>query len=214
MLGFFPLLKSRGVNYTNFKMGFWHPIGPHGGETRERIIERKREEIDANGWTLWSFQYRLMLDDWHRELFAAKRDTVFVFCSEGRGAIDPARTDTLIKPIDCQSYRFVGEEDSRNHPMPNGVKVPHPFHPGKNLASAFVVQRVTYLIEPFQGPAVEWFSLKKGPWRQERVPPRGEYLIRPGGTITMRRVNAVLELKLPYLAVVSKDEGRGGGILA
>lgn len=214
MAGFFPLLEIHGVSYTNFRMAFWHPFGPHGGEPRDRIIDRKRAEIEANGWTLWSFQYRLMLDHWHHELLAAKRDTVFVFCSEGRGAVDPAKTGTLNKPIDCQSYRFVGEEDSGYQPMPNGVRVPHPFRPGNKLASAFVVQRITYRTEPFQGPVVEWFSLKKGPWRQERVPPRGEYLIRPGGTITMRRVNMVLELKPPYLAVVNKDEVRGGGILA
>lgn len=197
------------MSYTEFRLAFWHPFGAHGGERPNQIIKRKRAEIEANGWTLWSFQYRLMLKDWHRELLAAKRDTILVFCSEGRGAVDPASTGALIKPIDCRSYRFVAEENSEFQPMPNGVRVPHPFRLGKKLASAFVVQRVTYPIEPFQGPAVEWFSLKKGPWRQERVPTRGEYLIRPGGTITMRRVNALLELKPPYLAIVSKDEARG-----
>ena len=39
-------------------IGFWHPFGVHGGETREHIIKRKRSEIENNGWTLWSFQYR------------------------------------------------------------------------------------------------------------------------------------------------------------
>ena len=89
--------------------------------------------------------------------------------------------------------------------MPKGVRVPHPFRPGKRLASAFVVQRVICPVEPFPRPAVEWFSLKKGPWCQSRIPSRGVYLIRPGGTMAMRNVSAVLELKPPYLAVLSAD---------
>jgi hypothetical protein len=35
------------VNYAEFDIGFWHPFGPHGGETPEDIIERKRAEIAA-----------------------------------------------------------------------------------------------------------------------------------------------------------------------
>jgi len=108
------------------------------------IIERKRAEILANGWTLWSFTYRPMLADWHRELQNATGDGVFAFCSEGKGAVDPVREGSLSRAIDCQRYRFVdgGEEWL---PMPSGVRVPHPFQPGrKKLASAFVVQRIIY----------------------------------------------------------------------
>ena len=188
------------MSYTKFEFAFWHPFGPHAGETMKEIIARKRAEIEVNGWTLWSFQFRPMLEDWHRELSAAERNEVFVFCSEGRGASDPAST-----PIECKSYRFVGEEDTEWRPMPKGVRVPHPFRPGKKLASAFVVQRVICPVEPFHRSAVEWFSLKEGPWCQSRIPSRGVYLIRPGGTMAMRNVSAVLELKLPYLAVLSAD---------
>ena len=35
-----------------------HPFGPHGRETPEQILDPKRSEIAANGWTLWPFQYR------------------------------------------------------------------------------------------------------------------------------------------------------------
>ena len=188
------------MSYTKFETAFWHPFGPHAGEAMEQIIERKRAEIRANGWTLWSFQFRPMLEDWHRELSAAERNEVFVFCSEGGGASDPAGT-----PIECKSYRFVGEEDTECRPMPKGVRVPHPFRPGKKLASAFVVQRIICPVEPFHRSAVEWFSPKKGPWCQSRIPSRGVYLIRQGGTIPMRNVSAVLELKPPYLAVLSAD---------
>jgi len=73
----------------NFQMGFWHPFGPHGGESVVEILARKQREINANGWTLWSFQPRLMLKDWMREIRLARPDTVAVFCSDSRSAKDP-----------------------------------------------------------------------------------------------------------------------------
>jgi len=187
------------VSYTEFEFAFWHPFGPHAGETREEIIARKQKEIKVNGWTLWSFQHRLMLEDWHRELSVAERNEVFVFCSEGRGASEPAGT-----PLECKSYRFVGETEWRS--MPKGVSAPHNFRPGKTEASAFVVRRVICPVEPFQRIAVEWLK-KEGPcpWCQSKIPTYGEYLIRPGGTIAMRKVSAVLELKPPYLAYLRAD---------
>ena len=60
------------MSYLDFEIGFWHPFGPHGRETPTHILERKRREIEANGYTLWSFQYRTMLLDWHRELASTK----------------------------------------------------------------------------------------------------------------------------------------------
>jgi hypothetical protein len=193
-------------DYTKFEIAFWHPFGPHGRETPKEIIQRKRAEIENNGWTLWSFQYRPMLKDWRRELLAAARDGVFVFCSEGNGAIDPVREGNLSEAFYCRTYRFV-DQDSQWQSIPSNIKVPHPFRPGrKKLASAFVVQRVIYPIELFPRPKVEWFSVQKGPWYDAKVPTRGEYLIRPGGTVEMRRVNAVLELRPPYLAIASADD--------
>src|SRR5208283_2876098 len=95
------------MNYAEFELAFWHPFGPHGRETPHEIIERKRTEIASNGWTLWFFQHRLMLDDWHSQLSAASPHAVFVFCSDGRGAVDPARGK--IATTNCQRYRFVPE---------------------------------------------------------------------------------------------------------
>ena len=189
------------TSYLDFSIAFWHPFGPHGRETPQEIIMRKRAEVEANGWTLWSFQYRSMLVDWQRELSTAGQTGVFAFCSEGRRAVDPDRNGTVSRAVDCQKYHFIGDADWL--PMPAGVRVPHPFRPGKRLASAFIVQRIIYPVEPFQRPAVEWFSPTKGPWCQTQVPTRGEYLIRPGGAFAMRSVSAVLELRPPYLAIVT-----------
>ena len=191
------------MSYLDFEIGFWHPFGSHGRETPDQIIQRKRRETEANGYTLWSFQYRTMLLDWHRELASANPPHVFAFCSDSRAAVDPARDGTPNGVVACRSFRFVDESAWR--PMPRPIKIPHPFRPGKTIASAFVVEAVIYPLEPFQLPGIEWFSRTKGPWCQGNLPTRGEYLIRRGGTNPMRRVCAVLKLKPPFLALVSTD---------
>ena len=189
------------MNYKEFTIAFWHPFGPHGHETTLEILKRKQKEIENNGWTLWSFQRRTpaTLDAWHQELASAER--VFAFCSDGRGAVDPAEV-TGNQPLDCKSYRFTVGAISEWQPMPSQIRIPHPFRAGQTQACAFVVQQVMYPVESFDRPALEWFSREKGGWLQRRLPTRGEYLIRPGGTIPMRKVAAVLRLKPPYLAVV------------
>jgi len=191
------------MDYAEFKMGFWHPFGPHGRETVEQIIQRKRKEIEVNSWTLWSFQYRRsqVLDEWCRHLSAAAGSTAVVFCSHSPGAVDPADVGIPIGTTDCRSYRFAAKKEWQ--PWPVGIRVPHPFRGKSKLASAFVVQRIIHPVESFALPAVEW--LYKGQWRKDRVPTRGEYLIRLGGVTPIRQVGAVLELRVPYLAVVSAN---------
>jgi hypothetical protein len=187
------------MNYSLFQIGFWHPFGPHGRESVDEILERKRREIRENGWTLWSFQRRRVLDDWRHEILTASPDAVYVFCSEGVGATDPPN-----EPVACRSYRLIS--DAGWQPLPKAIRVPHPFRHGCNEASAFVVQGVVYPVDSFELPTVEWFSLKRGPWRRETVPTRGEYLIKAGGSERMRRCRAVLILQDPYLAMVSTKE--------
>jgi hypothetical protein len=169
------------------------------------IIDRKRREIEANGWTLWSFAYRPMLNDWHKQLQTVPPASMFAFCSEGKGAVDPVHEGSLSRPVECQSYRFIGDKDWQ--PIPNKVRVPHPFQPQRKqqLASAFVVGRIEFPITQLKGIAVEWLS-QDGKWCQSKVPPRGVCLIRPGGTEPMRAVSAVLELNSPYLAICSAAE--------
>jgi hypothetical protein len=189
------------LSWEDFQRGFWHPFGSHGRESAEDIINRKRTEAEKNGWTLWSFQYRRLetLNEWYRELsFAKPRGPVVVFCSEGKSTKDPDRPGSLARTVDCTRYRFIGDGSWQG--VPPLIRVPHPFGPGKTVASAFVVRRVHYPIKPSQLPFVEWFS--SGNWHETAVPPRGEYLIRRGGKIAMRKIRAVLELQPPYLAVV------------
>jgi hypothetical protein len=202
--------QSSSKNDWPFNLSFWHPFGWHGQESPQDILRRKRRETEQNGWTFWSFQHRPMIHDWYRELSSpATTQSVFVFCSRWEGGTDPGRPGTPNKTIDCKQYQFLGR-NARWEPLPSSIRVPHPFPEGRSLASAFVVQRVHYPIESFRRPAVEWFSRTRGPWRRELVirgtahpyPTRGEYLLRPGGSVPMREVSAILELMPPYLAIV------------
>jgi hypothetical protein len=203
--------KANGpMNWETFNLAFWHPFGWHGRESPQDILRRKRLETEENGWTLWSFRYRPMMNNWYHELSSVEPGPVFVFCSQWEGGRDPGGPETTNTTLDCTHYQFVGG-DKRWQPLPSLIRVPHPFPFGGRLASAFVVATVHYPLQPFPRPGVEWFSKTKGPWRREIVirstmhsyPTRGEYLLRRGGTNLLRQVSAILELKPPYLACVA-----------
>jgi hypothetical protein len=184
-----------------FSLGFWHPFGPHGEETPDDIINRKRSEIANNGWTLWSFQSRPYetLAEWRRLIAESKPPEVLVFCSLSPKAADPSAVGKPKQIIPCSQYSLV-DGARKWQPMPDTVRVPHPFLGERNEASAFVVSGI---IEARNNApaAAEWYS-KSGEWRADRVPTRGEYLIRAGGEIPLRPASVVLVLKEPYLAVV------------
>lgn len=184
------------MNWSNFTLGFWHTFGPHGGETTEEILDRKTEEIDKTGYTLWSFQHRTRttLQDWFRLIEAAKSESIYALCSDSPGAKDAAGVVNL-----CTEYLPAHAHEWQA--IPPTIKIPHPFNKTTS-AAAFVVRKIIRSHEMHSQPTfgVEWFS--KGDWRRDRVPTKGAYLIKPGGQIPLRRVGAVLELQSPYVVSV------------
>ncbi len=179
------------ISSQKFQIGFWHPFGPHAGETAEEIIKRKQREIERNGWTLWSFQFRNTLLDWYREIEKIKPSSVLVFCSEGKGARDPAGYKRH-----CNYFIPVGETVIKT--IPTEIQVPHPMG-SKTKGSAFLVKSIIYPAF-YEAIPIEW--LKNGQWQTTPLPTRPEYLIKPGNGHLMRGVRAVLELAAPYLAEV------------
>jgi len=182
------------IKKLEFEIGFWHPFGPHAGETAEEIIKRKQKEIEKNGWTLWSFQFRKNLSDWFDEINKANPKNVLVFCSKGKGAKEPKSKTKL-----CSHYTPV--DNTEPIKIPSRVKIPHPM--GKRTkGSAFIVKRIIYPIpDPIYAPSIEW--IKKGQWQVATLPTRPEYLIRAGKGQPTREFRAILELRPPYLAEVS-----------
>jgi len=122
---------------------------------------------------------------------------VYAFCSYSPNAHDPdVNKGTLL----ARQYRYFGESEWRLMPDPNIMKVTNPFK-RKGLALGFKVSRVIQvnpaIVPPF---TVEWYSRGEDRWRADRVPTRGEYLLRRGGNLPLRPICAILELAVPYLA--------------
>lgn len=174
-----------------FEIGFWHPFGPHAGETTEEILIRKHHEIEVNGWTLWSFQFRNTLTLWHQEIEKVHPAHVLVFCSDGRGARDPVGTPRL-----CNYYLPVGETTPRK--IPPAIQIPHPLGT-RTRGSAFIVKDIITQVD-YSPTTIGW--LKEGQWQTSPLPTRPEYLIRPWAGQPMRKYRAILELQSPYLAEV------------
>jgi len=177
-------------------IGFWHPFGAHGGETRKHIIRRKRLEIKNNGWTLWSFQYRRdeTLGQWLNKTKSKNR--VFVFCSDSEGARDP-----IGDRFNTKQFRW--RVSDKWIDIPKMIKIPHPFGT-ENYACAFVVKSI-YGPEKIKIPGgIKWFCVQDGKWREDNLPTRGEYMIKSGGKCKLRKIYSVLELTSPYVVSIKK----------
>lgn len=184
-------------------IAFWHCFGVHAGESRDAILERKEREIQANGWTLWSFSKRTLYP-WREQIKKAAPSKVIVYCSDSPKAREPKGCPARASEYQCSE----GDPWLR---IPEAVSVPHPFG-GKVEASAFKVARVVR--QPTAGlddRGFEWFG--SGRWRKEgplpirpgELPTRpGEFLIRPGGKCKLRKVYAILELAPPYVVMIRK----------
>jgi hypothetical protein len=219
------------MDYDDFKIGFWHTFGDHAEEKRDKIIERKTQEIVDNGWTLWSFQPRHTINAWRDEIKKLGNPPVFVFCSNSE-AKDPSLTrkaEDSSSPTKfcCNGYKFKLDDKWKAIPV-DRIKVPHPTRHDNKPPSAFYVQKIfspdevrsflpsQWISESdghltFTIPAPQWFSERKGNiWLSESLPTYGETMICPnktpiflgkGGRPRLKGY-AILELKAPYFAYV------------
>lgn len=180
-----------------FKIGFWHPFGVHGKEKPDDIIKRKNNEIRKNGWTLWSFQSRKKetIECWINEI-KKHSNRIFVFCSDSKGARDPIGDKFNVK-------QFKWSMSDKWLDLPPTIKIPHPFGK-KTLACSFKVKAIydPKIIKIPKG--IRWFCMRDKKWREDKLPTRGEYLIKTGGNCRLRKICRVLELEPPYLAVIRK----------
>ncbi len=179
---------------SDFEVGFWHPFGAHADEKPEDILLRKQKEIDTNGWTLGHFNIGkpcVVVE------FLKDAKNVEVFCSNGKGK------NTKSNPEYCVSYKPINEESFGK--IPTGIEVPHPMHRRDRAGSAFIVERIT-IVNPDtnQDLNIEWVT-KEGLWRDDKLPTRGEFMIRPGHQHLTRKFRAVLKLKYPFLAEIKAD---------
>ncbi len=180
--------------WADFELGFWHPFGPYTGRSVASILEWKRDEAEQYGWTLWSFA-ACDLKPW-MGLLGGTTASVYVLCSESPPARDP---DVHRGERYAEAYQF---DDGIWQMMPDRtlMNVTNPFR-RRGEACAFKIRRVITLAAAEVPPiTIQWFRKKTRSWCNDRLPSRGEFLIRRGGEQLPRRVRAVLELSPPYLA--------------
>ena len=195
--------------WNHFSIGFWHPFGPHGDEKPDDILLRKTQETLTNEWTLWSFKFfrKETLHQWTELIAANSTSPVYALCSDSK-----VQHTTLPSNPTAYAKSFRSIHSPEWWPIPSGVKVT--FHPtGDGVATAFVVKRVITLSVHNRKPPflVERYSLGQKEWRSDlsgshegqlRLPTRSESIIRVGGRTPMPSVQAVLELKFPYIVAV------------
>ncbi len=201
--------------YERIEMAFWSPFGPHAGEEPERILGRKRDEIESNGWTLWSFAganlkpWRDEIGKWKDGPSDGRSADVYAFLSDSPNAKDPLRTGSDKEVSDLKCYRKAGEDEWRS--PPSGVCSPHSFKKSaqRRRASAFIVKSIVDRLDQRPDAHVEWFRKRDEQWcnclggRQDRklLPTRGVYLVRRCSCgVPLRPVRALLVLEAPYLA--------------
>jgi hypothetical protein len=183
-----------------FQIGFWHPCGAYTGRSAKEVIEWKRNETERNGWTFWSFAYSPTANLWLRLLENA-RGPVFALCSYSPGARDPDKHHGKLRATHYRCF-----DESGWHPMPDPklMYVTNPFK-RRGLALAFKVRRVIALDPATPTFRIEWFAKRDRRWRSDKLPTRGEFLIRRGGSASLRPISALLELIPPYLTVLTCD---------
>jgi len=183
---------------ADFELGFWHPFGPYMDRSVDVILALKGGEAERCGWTLWSFA-SCDLMAWHQQLIGIA-GPVYVLCSDSPGARDPDLYGRDERH--AQAYQLVGSDVWQEMPDRELMIATNPFK-RRERACAYVVRKVIQIVAADVPPIkIEWYGKDKGEWSRERLPTRGEFMIRRGGEQPLRRVRAVLELAPPYLAVL------------
>lgn len=176
---------------------FWHPVGPHGGETLDQIKGRKLTDVAAYGFTLWSFAPATAsrVYAWRAELKKAALATSSVLCC-GASTEDPSRSTGSVRWLtEFSEDLFVWK------PLPHPRMTSYHRAPTKAgfAASAFYVTAIEVPQIRVERPE-KWFRVHPQEWETGVVPTRGEYLVRrPVMKDKGTPVRLVLSVTYPYV---------------
>jgi hypothetical protein len=183
--------------WNEFRLGFWHPFGPYVGRSVDSILDWKTAEIERYGWTFWSFVYS-DLNPWI-DVLRESSGSLYALCSHSPSAVDP---DKSASERWATEYKFSGEDAWQPMPDQKIMNVTNPFK-RRGLAAGFKVKNIILVRPPIVPPFnTQWYSKADKNWRDDRLPTRGEFLIRRGGVQPARRVSVILEIVPPYLALL------------
>ena len=181
-------------------VAFWHPVGPHGGESFDDIIRRKRTEIDAHGYTLWSFAAggTGRVEAWRRELRGRSLVSCSVVCC-GATTKDPHLGSAETVPWMTES-----SADARTWvPIPGRITNYHrPARRNGIVCSGFVVEAIEAPRSMCVARPTRWLRMQanEGRWESSRLPTRGEYLTEtPEETAKGPAVRLKLTVRDPFV---------------
>lgn len=178
---------------------FWHPVGPHAGESLAEIVARKGSDVQRFGFTPWSFAPARLerVVAWRAELEKRGQETaIAVGC--GDSTSDPSvRSGSEPRWLTEYSEDLVTWKK-----LPSKKMTSYHRAPSKSgvVASAFLVTRVSAPPEMRVARPRHWFSAKHSVWYDGALPTRGEYLVgQPPPLSSGTRVRVLLELKHPFV---------------
>lgn len=176
---------------------FWHPVGPHTGESLDQIVARKQQDIERFGFTLWAFSPARVdrVQAWRRELEQRSITECDALCC-GRNTVDPMRSDAV--PIWARQH---STDQITWNPVPHPrMSSYHRVRPDGIVASAFYVIGIDVPDQAFVTPPETWLHVAIGDWATGRVPTRGEYLVlHPRSTSNGLRVMLRLRVAAPFV---------------
>jgi hypothetical protein len=176
---------------------FWHPVGPHAGESLEGIVLRKQREIAAHGYTLWSFTPATVerVEAWRHELRGRGLTICAVICC-GDATVDPHDGMAAVH------WMSESSDDARTWaPIPTDVTSYHRA-PGRNgiVASGFTVTAVDAPAGMRVARPTRWLRANERRWEDTPVPTRGEYLVaEPARSSNGRTVRLMLRVRDPFV---------------
>lgn len=180
---------------------FWHPVGPHAGESLDNIIERKTADIKEYGFTLWAFAPARFerVQAWRHQLQGRSQKYSYVVCC-GEATNDPFNGGSLT----WVTQRSEDLSKWENIPSSRMTSYHRPANSTGIVASAFLVVGIEQP-QPFPVKRPhQWFRANECRWEKEMtIPTRGEYLFQ--GIDTAERgphVRLILTVASPYVVWV------------
>lgn len=178
---------------------FWHPVGPHGGETLAEIKRRKLVDVETYGFTVWSFApaTEARVSAWRAELKRKALDTCSVLCC-GNNTTDPSLSNGKARWLNEYSADLMTWKPL---PHPRMTSYHRGLTKGGFVASGFFVTSIE-VPETMRIKRPEtWFRANGNTWEQGVVPTRGEYLVqRPRiEPEAGMRLRVLLSITYPYV---------------
>lgn len=200
-------------------VGFWHAVGPHGGEFLPGIIAQKKQDIVKFDEALWAFKRfkEPYVERWRDAITAAKPADVLVFCSR--------RVDVSGKDRNRDTGKPVAHTHRRDSSAVPAVPIKCRVTSSKSGDCAFVVSKIEEIVEGSitrtNCSKVMFFFPRQNVWSEDCRRGQRELLVKPDAAAIKLlmpssgrvKVTHILHLVAPYVTWVGGPDVQVGGPL-